>query len=266
MKKVLEALIVDDEATHRKMLRYRLEEHAPHIHVVGEATNGEDACRAIQRLQPDLVFLDVHMPKMSGLEVLDCMPTKRFLTVLHSADALQVTEAYDRNVVYFLPKPLRTEHLQRCVKRIEGVHGKRSRLLIPEERKKVALYVCGQMHYVPYRDIVYVEAAGSYSIVHRENGKRMVVSRNLKRMAEELGDILFYRVHNSYLINLSKVESCSFQKNLCMMRSGAQVRMAIRRTEELRGRLESLWSMHFASYPTRGAISEYLHEDLPDDI
>ena len=244
MKQKIDVLIVDDEPTCRKALHtYLIADHSQ-LNVVGEAANGAEAYKAIKTLNPDVVFLDVNLSGENGLEVLDKCGPSSFLTVLCSADRRYASEGYKRDALYFLEKPLSVEEIDRCIEKLKQAIEDQLDRLIPEARRKVELFAGGRSHFVPVNDIVYVEAAGAYSIIYRESGKRLVVSRNLKSLMDELGGRMFCRVHNSYAVNISKIESCSFTRKHCVLSSGHEVKLAIRRSDELRKKLDYLWGSY----------------------
>lgn len=245
MTKRIDVLIVDDEPLSRITLQTYLSSHyGEKVNIIGEAASGAEAYKAIRTLNPDAVFLDVHLPDINGLDLLKRFEPSEFFTVVYSADKRKAIQALNSNALYFLSKPLAVSDIDQCVRRLFEAAQEKIDQSIPEGRRKIELYTKGRTHFVPMNEILYIEASGSYSVVYRDNGTRMVVSRNLKSLLNDLNDRLFCRIHNSYIVNLSKVTSCSFNKYSCMLESGKEVRMAIRRTDELRERLSTLWSSY----------------------
>jgi two-component system LytT family response regulator len=106
--------------------------------------------------------------------------------------------------------------------------------------RKVELQTSGQRHFVRYSDIDYIEACGSYSEIYLHNGRRITISKNLKKVEELLDDELFFRVHNSFLVRLPAVDSCNYRSNTLTLRNGSKVQMSTRRREEVRKRLAAL--------------------------
>ncbi len=261
MHKHIDVLIIDDEPVSRTTLQsYLSTSYGEALNIVGEAASGAEAYKAIRTLNPDVVFLDVHMPDINGFELLGRFKPSDFLTVVCSADERQALQAMNSNALYFLSKPLAVNEIDRCVNRLLDAVQEKIEQSIPEGRRKIELYSGGRTHFVPMNDILYIEASGSYSVVYRENGSRLVVSRNLKSLLTELSDTLFCRIHNSYIVNLSKVASCSFNKHSCMLDSGKEVRMAIRRTDEMRERLSTLWSSYRSDEaPDRSSENPTVH-------
>lgn len=241
MKQRIDVLIVDDDPVCRKTLSSYLENQCSSLRVSGEADNVELAQQLIQRHRPDVVFLDVNLGGENGLSLLDRVKERTFMTVFYSLDKRNAVEAFRNDAIYFLEKPLSIDDLNQCISKIQvGFKEKQDRFL-PESRRKLEVFASGRTHYIPLYDIAMIEASGAYSIVHRDSGQRLVVSRNIKSFEIELGEQLFYRIHNSYLVNVSKIATCSFIQKRCVLDSGREVKMAVRRTVELRKKLEYLW-------------------------
>lgn len=241
MKRKIDVLIVDDEAICRKTLATYFTSENQQINIVGEAASCAEAYQKITSLRPDVVFLDVHLEDRTGFELLDRFDKPRFITVLCSSDKRAAAEGFRRDVLYFLEKPWAIDDLNKCLSKVQVAVQDKLEYFLPESRRKVEVFASGRTHFIPLYDIVMVEASGAYSVLHREYGQRLVVSKNIKTMTAELGETLFCRIHNSYLVNISKIASCSFMHKSCVLDSGREVRMAVRRTEELRRKLEYLW-------------------------
>lgn len=242
MKKHLDVLIADDNTICRRTLQSYLEQNHPEIRVVAEAANGIEAYSAIKTTSPDVVFLDINMPELGGFEMLDRFTDPSFLTVFYSACTDKAIEAIRHNAVYFLEKPLNINDLRICVKKLTDARAKKSLVAYPELHRKVELFSNGRTHFVRLCDITHIEGSGSYTVIYRENAPRLLVSRNLKTLLEDLNSRYFYRTHNSFAINLTKVTECSYSLKSCLVSSGVQVQLAVRRIDEFRSRMDELWA------------------------
>lgn len=261
MRRKIDVFIVDDEAVCRKTLASYFQNENPLINVVGEASDSTEAYKKISALRPDVVFLDVNMPGGSGFQLLDRFEKDRFVTVLCSGDKRYAAEAFRREALYFLEKPWAIDDLNRCLSKVQTAVQDKQEYFLPESRRKIQVFANGRTHFIPLYDIVMVEASGAYCIIHREYGQRLVVSRNMKSMAAELGEKMFCRIHNSYLVNISKIASCSFMRKTCVLDSGREVKMAVRRSDELRRKLEYLWG---SSHRTSAENDHSSHSALND--
>lgn len=208
------ALIVDDEAPAREELRYLLDELGS-VQVVGEATNGEEALVLLSSLDYDLVFLDVRMPGLNGLQVSERLggmpePPRVVFTTAYPDHAV---EAFDLAAADYLVKPFDLDRLQRAVER--GLSGISARLDdtepespeppgdAPRRAARIPVHVEGRTILVDADAIVFAAAARGYSTLVL-NQDRVTVTFSLAELERRLTEG-FFRVHRSYLVNLQHV-------------------------------------------------------------
>lgn len=196
---MLKALVVDDEAPARSELRYLLEE-AGGVEVVGEASNASEALQLIKAIPYDVVFLDIDMPGLSGVELaetltaLDRQPAIVFVTA-HSEHAVK---AFEVAATDYLVKPVEVARLRQAIERLApaGETGARiERIPVEKAGKKLLLQV---------EDIYYIMAKDDYSYMHTD-GERYLSTISLAQLERKLEPSGFWRVHRRYLVNLSKV-------------------------------------------------------------
>jgi DNA-binding LytR/AlgR family response regulator len=195
------ALIVDDEAPARSELRFLLSRHKE-VEVVGEAATAPEALSLAQALHYDVVFLDVEMPAMSGLEAARLVrdrpgaPVIVFVTAheQYALDAFSV-EAFD-----YLLKPVEPERLARVVRRLVDAR----REAAPPVEKISVVGAGGQTVLVDYEAVHYIEADGDYSRVHTYD-RGYLCTASLRELENRLPGSRFARIHRSYLVNLAKV-------------------------------------------------------------
>lgn len=196
----IRALIVDDEAPARSELRYLLAGH-PQIEVVGDAASASEALELARELRYDVVFLDVEMPGLTGLEAAPLVRERRdppavvFVTAheRYAIDAFAV-EAFD-----YILKPVDPDRLARVVERLQE---RSSENASPVE--KVAVVAGGGTELLEYDQVHYVQADGDYSRVHTYD-RSYLCTASLGELEERLPGARFARIHRSYLVNLSKV-------------------------------------------------------------
>jgi two-component system, LytTR family, response regulator len=197
----IRALIVDDEAPARGELRYLLAAH-PEVEVVGEAATAPEALTLAQNVRYDVVFLDVEMPGMTGLEVARLVLDRRarpavvFVTAheRYAADAFAV-EAFD-----YLVKPVEPERLARVVARLA-----QARREAPAPVEKIPVVGAGGAKaLLDYDDVHWIEADGDYSRVHTYDRTYLATS-SLRELEELLPNGRFARIHRSHVVNLAKV-------------------------------------------------------------
>lgn len=242
MKMQIDTVIVDDDPTARELLYHQISTNHPNINVVGEAANGAEAYQLIDKLNPDVVFLDMHMPGGSGIDLIDKFKKPSFRTIFYSTFSHYALDAIKRDAFDYLLKPLDPSDLNSCLNKLSDKMVTEAELRSKSYYKKIELFTKGQLHYIAHKDILYIQAAGSYSTVYTSKGERLVVSKNLKALEQLLDDTDFCRVHNSYLVNARKVQTCNFQQHFCVMIDGSEVKTAVRRRDQIKRHLQQLWS------------------------
>lgn len=214
---MIRAVIVDDEAPARRRLR-RLVEEEPDVVVVSECADGEEAVRAIVEARPDLLFLDVRMPEMSGLDVLEAVgPDRVPAVVLVTALSDHALEAYELSAIDYLVKPFTRARFAETMTRVRRLlSGGASRddlrrdsdaLLRVGRGQRDLLFPVrmeGRLILLRQREILRVEGAGRSIRVHTEDEKHLQRG-SLTEAAERLDPGRFMRVHNSHIVNLERV-------------------------------------------------------------
>ncbi len=225
----LRTIIVDDETLAREYMRSILLENA-RVEIVAECRTGREAIRTVQELAPDLLFLDVQMPGLSGFDVVkalqaDAMPMIIFATAFDRF----ALDAFELHAVDYVLKPFEPERVNVAVERafqryigkpewelkgglltaIDTLADQKHRASNDENSdgsKKLAIKDGGVTVLIPFEDIDWVDAAGDYMCVHSD-GKTYVMRCTMKELEEKLSDPNFARVHRSTLVNLNKVNS-----------------------------------------------------------
>jgi DNA-binding LytR/AlgR family response regulator len=199
------ALIVDDEAPARAELRYLLERQDG-VEVVGEAASVREALALASRLAYDVVFLDINMPDLSGMDAareISLWP-KRPAVVFVTAHDDHAIQAFSVDAVDYLLKPVSEDRLQRCVQRVaslrRGETGRRS----GPELAKVPVSRRGETLFLEPDDVLYAEADGDYCWIHTD-GERLLSSQSMRELEDLLPATIFFRIHRSYLVNLRRV-------------------------------------------------------------
>jgi len=253
----LKTVIVDDESLARTGLRVRLQD-IEGIEIVRECANGREALRAIAELTPDLVFLDIQMPVMSGFDVIanlqqDNMPLIIFVTAFDE----YAIEAFDVHAVDYLLKPINDDRLRAAVKRAQArieqqasITDKRSLLelvisitgksensvvqLVKDHTgikaypDRIAIKDAGETTLVEAKDIDWVDAAGDYMCVHA-NDQVHIMRITMKDLESQLDPSVFQRVHRSTIVNLERVEKvCSHMNGEfhLILKNGATIKMS----------------------------------------
>lgn len=220
-KNEIRAVIIDDSAQARKLLRLMLLELTPEIKLLGESENVEEGLRLIEREQPDAVFLDIEMPGKTGLQLAEILLEKNFkgnvvFTTAYNAYAIK---AFRLSAIDYLLKPIQEDQLIEAVEKLKEEKKNRdneNRLKALsenlQENKNEVLCVPTQsgFEYIPLDEVEYLEADGSYVQIYCTNNRAKTVSKNLKYFENALADSPnFIRPHRSYLVNISYVTNYS---------------------------------------------------------
>ncbi len=207
---MIKAIIIDDEKKAVKALEVALKEYCPDVEVIGIATSPVEGIREIQQKNPDLVFLDIEMPAMSGIELIEQFANRHFDVIFVTAYNQYAVKAFRVSATDYLLKPVNVMELINAVKKITE-RRKNNPGIAPEvntEKLKIAL--SGKLalstltgtEYINIKEIVRIEADGSYSRVFTSDRKMRLVSKNLKSFEESLEGESFFRTHKSHLINI----------------------------------------------------------------
>ncbi|HEY3383105.1 MAG TPA: LytTR family DNA-binding domain-containing protein [Vicinamibacterales bacterium] len=216
---MIRCLVVDDEPLVRERLRTLLAAHAD-VQVVGERGDGPSALEAFQELAPDVVFLDIQMPGVSGLEVAETWRREGSLPVVVFVTAFDefALEAFRLNALDYLTKPIDPERFTESLDRAREVLARQNRddldrriqamLDMHERRQSVRphIVVRDRERYllVPTTEIHALEATGNYVCVHCERAKHILRS-TLSALEAKLDPQRFLRIHRSWIVNLDRV-------------------------------------------------------------
>jgi two-component system LytT family response regulator len=205
MKKPLKALIVDDERLARKGLIGLLDAHEE-IQVVGEARDVKSALLAIEKLQPDVVFLDIQMPGPDGFELLDKLSSSPQIVFVTAFDKFAI-RAFEVNALDYLMKPVSAQRLEQTIQRL----GQSQPASLDYVRKldysdRLFLQFDARIRFVKVSSIICIEAEGDYSAVTTAEGKLGLVLKSMKEWEFRLPEQHFVRIHRSVIVNIDCIE------------------------------------------------------------
>jgi two-component system, LytTR family, response regulator len=213
---MIKAVIIDDEQDAVDFIASITQEYCEDVEICGSANSAKEGVATIKKCNPDLVFLDVEMPHGNGFELLDAFPDKSFDVIFITAYNHYAIQAIKFSAVDYILKPINIEEFLEAVKKVK--EGR----FVPKDRNlnyqtllqnlktsapsKLAIPTGEGMEFLNTHDIIRIEADRSYSWFFLKDGKKILVSRNLKEFQEMLDDKVFFRAHNSHLINLEYVK------------------------------------------------------------
>lgn len=214
---MIRCVLVDDESNSLEMMEWLLKTYCPQVTIEAMCNSAEKGIEAIHRHRPDVVFLDIEMPKMNGFDMLEQFGKLFFDVVFCTAYDQFAIKAFKYSALNYLLKPVDPDDLKDTIRRIEERKSSPTReqieLLLQNIQQaprptvqRVALTTGDGLIFVSTKDILYCEAESNYTAVVLEGGKKVLVSKVLKDIEEVLAGADFYRIHNSFVINLNHIK------------------------------------------------------------
>lgn len=239
----MRAILVDDELNSLQNLQQKLEGFCPDVAIVAITQKPEEGILLIRQHQPDVVFLDIEMPRMSGFRMLEQLGDYDFDIIFttaynhYSIDAIRIS-AFD-----YLVKPIGIEELQHAVERLNKSLHKQTKEKIDILKKslndsrsqedKIAISTSEGIEFIPIKNIIHIESKSNYSKIFLIDNKSMMVTKILKDFEEMLLPYNFYRVHNSHLINLTYIQKyVRSEGGHVMLQDGTLIDISRRKKEE----------------------------------
>lgn len=242
----LRAILVDDESNCLKMLEWELKDKCPEVNIVRTCSTGKAALLAIKEEKPDIVFLDIEMPYLNGFEVLELVPEINFEVIFTTAYDRFAVRAFKSSATDYLLKPIDGEELRVAVDKVLKKKATNapnldvSFLLQQLEDaknnrvKRVAIPTGENITFVDVNDVVYCQSDGNYCHIYMKGEQKLFVSKTLKELEEILGEEMFFRVHNSNLVNLKEIINYSRNDGgVITMSNDAKVRVSRSRKDRL---------------------------------
>lgn len=234
----MKACIVDDEKKGRDTLQKLLEEYCKDVEIVGQADSVDTAFQCINTVHPDLVFLDVEMPRGSGFELLKRFEKVSFKTIFVTAHNHYAIKAIKFSAVDYLLKPVDVDELVNAVGRVRNSPAVQQanyfglfENLENNRTGKLAVPVKDGVAFIHANDIIRMQADGSYTHIYTMTEK-YTASRNIKEYEDMLQDMHFFRAHHSHLINLIHVKHFSrVDGYFALMSDGSSVEVSRRKKD-----------------------------------
>lgn len=227
---MIKAVLIDDEPLARELVREYLQGY-PQIEVVAECNDGFEGLKAIQQYQPDLLFLDIQMPKINGfemLELVDKLPCVIFTTAFEE----YAIRAFEVNAIDYLLKPFSRERFDKALQKMMERKTEISQELldaagreIPAQHSRVVVKINGRIRIIPVQDIHYLEAADDYVKIVTQEGP-FLKNKTMAFFEKVLDAQQFIRVHRSYILNVSQITRIDpYEKEtyLAILRDGSKI-------------------------------------------
>ncbi|WP_138204804.1 LytR/AlgR family response regulator transcription factor [Haloimpatiens lingqiaonensis] len=198
----MNCVIIDDEYPAREELKYFINNYSK-INILGEFDDGVEALMFIEKNMPDIIFLDINMPKISGIEMARLLNnfSKRVDIVFITAYKEHAVEAFEIQAFDYILKPYSKERIINTLKRLERDFLSES---LPYVNNKITLWKENKMVVINVKDICYCEAKERETIIYTKDNE-YIMNQSISHAAEKLPDNMFFRTHRSFLINIDKV-------------------------------------------------------------
>jgi two-component system, LytTR family, response regulator len=230
----MKIIIVDDEPLARSIIREYLQHH-PDLDLIAECNDGFEGVKAIQQIQPDLIFLDIQMPKINGFEMLELIEDPPSVIFTTAFDEFAI-KAFESHAVDYLLKPFSQERFDKAIlkwkqkEKTVPVKEQLAPLLesvssSPSEHHRVVVKLSGKIRIIPVEDIHYLEAADDYVKIHTKEGG-FLKNKTMGHFEQVLNKNQFVRTHRSYMVNITeitRIDPYEKDNHLAILKSGARV-------------------------------------------
>lgn len=213
---MIKAVIIDDEPKAIQSLVWELANFEDEIKVIATFTEPDKALAYLKNATIDALFLDIEMPTMDGFQFLEKLEHKDFAVVITTAYNEYAITALKKEAIDYLLKPIDTDDLAETLLKIKKYNSKNFNADKFEDillqfnnklnNKKITINTDGKLVFIEPKDIFYAASDGNYSTLFLSNNKKIVITKKLKEIDDLLPKDCFFRIHNSYIINLNKIK------------------------------------------------------------
>ena len=248
---MIKALLIDDERRAIDSLQLMIEKFIPEVDQIIACTDARKCAEIIHKMKPDLVFLDVRMPHLSGFDLLNLMPNKRFKVIFTTAHDEYAIQAIRFSALDYLLKPIDVDELISAVKRFVDSKddGKQQVELFNNmthnmqtqttNQLRLALPTSEGIQFLMPHEIIRCEASGNYTIFHINGAKQQIISKTLGEYDELLNPYRFVRTHKSHLVNLDFISYVD-HNGYVVLQDSTKVEISRRRKGEVMTALRQL--------------------------
>jgi two-component system LytT family response regulator len=215
MNQVFRAIVIDDEPAARRLMRSLLQEHKDVVEVIAEAGTGREAIQKTEELKPDLIFLDIQMPDLTGFEVIERLTQKPNI-IFTTAFEQYAIKAFETFSIDYLLKPIKEERLQQSIDKlkqfgrlnqainISGLQEIIRQIQAPQKATALPIKTGDRITLLRFENIAYLEAQDKYVFVFTTDGQKHLTDQSLTSLSEKLPPS-FHRIHKSYIINKDRI-------------------------------------------------------------
>lgn len=245
----LTAVIVDDVAQARVTLKEDLAAYCPDIEIIGEADGVVSGSKLLNKIKPDVVFLDIQLQDGTGFDILEILGDITFQVIFTTASDEFAIKAFKFSAVDYLLKPVDPDELIVAVQKVSKVNHSTQEnydLLLNTVKeqsapKRMALHTLEKIHVTEIANIVRCESSGNYTTFYFKDGHKLLVTKTLKEYDQMLSEYHFARVHQSHLINAQQIkEFVKVDGGYIVMKDGSKIPVSLRKKSVVMKLLEDL--------------------------
>lgn len=208
---MIRAILLDDEKHSLATLAWKLDKFCPEVEVIQQFTDSMEALQYIEKNPPDLLFLDIEMPRLNGFEVLEELPQPLpFEVIFITAYDEFGIRAVKASALDYLLKPIQNQELKAAIEKYKQKRGMEpnttNEQVLSSTPTRIALATKESIEFVPPEDILLCTSESNYTMIYLIGGRKKLISRTLKDVEEWLQDHGFFRAHNSHLVNLQHIK------------------------------------------------------------
>lgn len=209
---MIKCIIVEDDKFSQEALVDTINGHCRNIVILAVCASPEEGVKAIRELSPNLIFLDIEMPGMSGFEMLKLVGDMDFEVIFTTSYNEYVLDAIRSNAFDYLTKPIKPKELKDSIDRLveKKVRTRNQKfeqlaesLTAVNKNRRIALPTFDGFIFVNVKDIMHCKSESNYTTICMQNGEKIVVTRTLREIEGSVNSPEFYRVHNSHFVNLA---------------------------------------------------------------
>lgn len=231
---MIKALIIDDEPLARMIVKEYLQQHKD-IELIQECNDGFEGVKAIQQHKPDLIFLDIQMPKINGFEMLELIDQSPDVIFTTAFDEFAI-KAFESHAVDYLLKPFSQERFDKAIQKWMEQHktsiqSKPSEPLLetvsltPPQNQRIVVKTGSKIKIIPVEDVYYLEAADDYVKIHTKEGA-FLKNKTMNHFEQSLDKNLFVRTHRSCIVNIqqiTRIDPYEKDNHIAILKSGGRV-------------------------------------------
>lgn len=236
------AIIIDDEKDAREALSSLIELYCPEVEIVGEANSIPTAKSLILTRRPALIFLDISIGETLGFDLLQQLESIHFQIIFTTAHSEYALRAFRVNAVDYLLKPIEPAQLVAAVEKVKNnqlsttlnqqlaqIH----QSLPKQDSKQLTINSADGIFIVDPDEIVYVRGEGNYSTFYLKDESTVIASKNLGFFEKDLEPPVFFRCHQSFMVNTSQIKKIDSKEGILELRGGARVSFSAKKKEDL---------------------------------